>query len=238
VAWCLLAQRLYDPSCIRCVLQPFATSGRGSTLLKFNIGSLKELRKSLRAYNEKASRVYFGTKKRYREFESLQGHPTGSAGAHSGHTFLGDLIRSKTNVDNFTALSCQIADVIFAGHDHRESYDHDDILEALSANATAHTGTYYKMSMCRVGLHCISHSSSKRGPSWAPCEFSEGLWDMLLEYDGGCKKGARRFGLMKYADAVEFCVQMRNRIVNYCLCDLACWLCLAPEKRHKRKRQS
>ena len=55
---------------------------------------------------------------------------------------------------------------------------------------------------------------------------------MLLEYGGGCQKGAKHFGLMKYVDAVAFCVQMRKHMANYCLCDLACWLCLAaPDKK-------
>ena len=238
VAWCLLAQRLFDPACIRAVLQPLATSGRGSTLVEFNMESLKELRKRLRTYNEEASQVYFGTKKRYQEFEARQCNPTGSAGAHSGHPFLRDLIRSQTAVNDFIALCSEVADVIFAGHDYCKSYDQDDISEAISANKITHTATYYKMSMCRVALHCISHSSSKRVASWPSCKFSEDLWLLLLEYDGGCKKGARHFGLIKYADAVAFCIQMRKHIVNYCLCDLACWLCLAPINRGCKRKSS
>ena len=180
VAWCLLGQRLFDPACILSVLQPLATSGRGSTLLEFNMQTLKELRKRLRAYNDEASQVYFGNKKRYQEFEARQCNPTGSASAHSGHKFLNDLIRSQAAVDDFMALSSEVADVMFVGHDYRQSYDHDDISEAISANAIAHTATYYKMSMCRVALHCISHSGSKRVSSWPACEFSEDLWLMLL----------------------------------------------------------
>ena len=64
MAWCLLAQRLYDPSCIRSVLQLLATSGRGSTLLKFNMESLKELRKRLRAYACVPSAVHKGPTQR------------------------------------------------------------------------------------------------------------------------------------------------------------------------------
>ena len=62
---------------------------------------------------------------------------------------------------------------------------------------------------------------------------------MLLEYGGGCQKGAKHFGLMKYVDAVAFCVQMRKHMANYCLCDLACWLCLAaPDKKKGMQAQT
>ena len=237
LAWCLLAHRLYDSACIRSVLQPLAASGVGKCLLKFDMESLKELHKRLRTYNEEASQVRFGTKKRYKEFEARQCNPTGSASAHSGHTFLRDLMGSKTAVEDFVAMSSEVAEVLFVGHDHRESYDHEDISEAISAKRIAHTAKYYRTSMCKVALHCISHSSSKRAASWPACEDSEDLWLMLLDYDGGCKEGARYFGLTEFADAVAFCVQMRKHIANYCFCDLSCWLCLAPKRRGcKRKR--
>ena len=111
--------------------------------------------------------------------------------------------------------------------------------EAISANPIAHTAKYYKTSISKVGLHCIAHSRSQRAASWPACEESEDSWLMLLHYDGGCKVGAQPFGLTNFADAFAFCVQMRKSIANYCLCDLACWLCLAPKRRGcKRKRRS
>ena len=240
IAWCLFAERMYDPACIRAVLQPLLIEEIQKPLLDFDLLALKEFRRRLRAYNAHASEVVYGTKKRYKEFEAKQCNPTGVASGHSGHKFLHDIIHQRGALDDFVSLCTDIADVLFSGHDHRVAYDCDDLTEALNGIPILHTSVYYKMAMYRTAKHCIQVSTSKRGPTWPPCEYSEELWDMLLEYDGGSQKGAELFGITSFKDAMAFCEGMRKQIPSYCLCDLSCWLCLASACKStrtlKRKR--
>ena len=52
--------------------------------------------------------------------------------------------------------------------------------------------------------------------------------DPASVYDGGCKRGARRFGLSSSESAISFVKEIqKSGCSNYCLCDLACWCCLA-----------
>ena len=248
VAWCMLAQRLYDPACIQSVLQPFvlwlssssSSSSTRTNLLDFNLVSLKELRKQLREYNRRASEVVYGTKQCYRVFESKQCNPTGRAGLHSGHTFLADIINTKGAVGDFLKLCSDVADVLFARHDSCRPHHSDKVTEAVDNTCVLHSGSYYKMSMCRTALHCIRKSNYQGGLAWPPCEYSEDLWTMLLGA-GGSQAGACQFGLTGFADAISFCEDMRKRLPTYCLCDLACWLCLAHDREsarpQKRKRR-
>lgn len=244
VAWLLLGNRMYDPVCTASVVTPCAMGRRkdSASLREFNLDAVRGVRKELKEYNKEASRVRFGTPSRYAEFESKQCKPMGSAGAHSGHAFLEDLASSAAHVKSFVELAQNLSGVLFRGHDdHHNMGDDDDMMTAIRGTAVIHASRCYNMSMFRVACHCIKHSVSNKHSRWPRCPDSVSAWERFLEYEGGAKSGAEMVGLIQYDRAVAFCTGMRRQLPNYCLCDLACWLCLARglpvRSSRKRKRR-
>jgi len=76
--------------------------------------------------------------------------------------------------------------------------------------------------------HQVDHRNPANHARFPACPLTKQLWDFLLEYDGGCKRGARRFGLSSSGSEISFAKEsQKSGCSNYCLCDLACWCCLA-----------
>ena len=87
-------------------------------------------------------------------------------------------------------------------------------------------------STCMRTVVALAHQVDRRNPAnharFPACPLTRQLWDFLLEYDGGCKRGARRFGLSSSESAISFVKEFqKSGCSNYCLCDLTCWCCLA-----------
>ena len=89
-----------------------------------------------------------------------------------------------------------------------------------------------RSSTCMRTVVALAHQVDHRNPAnharFPACPLTRQLWDFLLEYDGRCKRGARRFGLSSSESAISFVKEFqKSGCSNYCLCDLACWCCLA-----------
>ena len=93
----------------------------------------------------------------------------------------------------------------------------------------SHTGSYYEISMARIGLHCLHWRRHHGGrPVFSSCIATEDLWEKcLLKPDAGARKGADFFCLRDFKAACKYVERMRALKSSYCLCDMACFLCLA-----------
>ena len=193
VGWLLLAHRLFDPACIQSVLVPFCCGDeKQACLVELDHGNVKELKRRLRAYNEEAALVVFGSRARWSDFAQVQSNPTGSASAHSGHSFLNDLAKSVASVNDLRRRAEWNAERFFLIVDGENKADLEEWQE--DAPKLMHTGQYYTMSMLRISLHSLQHASTHSRHQWPSCETTPDLWDALLAYDGGAKAGAIRFG--------------------------------------------
>ena len=236
VGWCFIAQRMFDGPLIINVILPFVVPARHQRIRSIDLDALRELRALIREYNEEASRIRYGTPSKHYVFEGLQCNPTGCAAGHSGHTFLTDICKSAQRVEEFCAAAHDAAEDLFVGHSmNGQQPDFIDIYETLGDTRVIHTGSYYRRSMARVAVHCIRHHRSRNARTWPACASCDELWDLLLE--DGCRARATRFGLLVPAAAAEFCAAMQTPFPEYCMCDLACWLCLSNNVCAKRKRQ-
>lgn len=234
VAWAFVAQRLYDmPLLVNC-LRPFCLPdvNKGKSAVTVSRQSLLSLQKKIDAYNEQAAIHFFGDKTKAWQFAQKQCNPTGSASAHSGHTWLTDLLQDKGELQAFKKFCRHAANLIFRNHDQHSALHQPpsmkEMMDCHGDNALSHTGSYYQHAMCRVALHYVStrmhHGDRAVHPS---CELTDDLWRCCMKYDGGARKGATYFGLSEFEAAQEFTLSMRKIKPNYCFCDLACWLCLA-----------
>ena len=162
------------------------------------------------------------------------GCPTGCAGAHSGLTWLRDLCESPESIANFQHYVRQLIPQL--RNKHGGPSDTETLWRAVSKisrkghrrRLPRHLGLYYKMQTYRVCKHafCI-HSPRARARS--ACPDSKFLWhEVLTKYSqGGARKKASKLGLRSWEKAKRFCTLMRKVKRNYCMCDLACWICLS-----------
>ena len=86
LAWCLLAQRLYDGIIIEKVVVPFLLRSKDNR--KFCVANVKKLRQAIHTANVKAVGSTSVVKLRKR-----QCNPTGFAGGHSGHAWLATMVK-------------------------------------------------------------------------------------------------------------------------------------------------
>ena len=85
------------------------------------------------------------------------------------------------------------------------------------------------MSAARIAVHGVSRNSHHGDRAdHPPCPMTEAVWKALLKPDAGARRGAKRYRLTSFHKAAKFVMGMRRIHRGYCLCDLACHLCLAP----------
>jgi hypothetical protein len=162
------------------------------------------------------------------------GCPTGCAGAHSGLTWLrylcsstkswacfkeyvGHLIPQLRNTNGGPADTQAVWLAISKPHK-----------TGIEGRMPKHHGTYYKMQTFRVCKHAFCTRHPRRAKRSA-CPDSKYLWnDVLLKYaGGGANRKSIKHGLRSWKAASRFCKLMRKVKSNFCMCDLACWICLA-----------
>ena len=179
-------------------------------------------------YNRAAAKYRFGDAEKYVTFEKIQSNPSGSTGAHSGHTWLRNTVRDEDHFNDFTEACDDVSDVLLPGIGHHRP-SAEKIQELISDYELGHTGGYYLMSMARVALHAFAtQSGNGRGnrAQFPPCHACEASWEDCLLH-AGAKDGAAKLGLKDMQQAMKLVIGMRRTLPNYCLCDLACFLCLS-----------
>lgn len=162
------------------------------------------------------------------------GCPTGCAGAHSGLTWLRDLCSSREHFARFKAyvghLTPQLRNKRGGPSGTKDMWlaISKPKKTGLKTLAPQHLGVYYKMQTYRVCKHawCISHPRRAARPA---CPDSEYLWnEVLLKHkNGGAVRKSLKHGLRDWKQARRFCEGMRKVKANFCMCDLACWICLS-----------
>ena len=151
---------------------------------------------------------------------------------HSGHAWLWHLLEDNDAFQNLQTFSKNLANLMFQTRHGKQRPQLKDIavLHSQPEGGThlPHTGRYYEMSTYRIAKHALACRTCSHGgrPLCPSCELSQDLWlERLL--DRGAKAGAKKFGLLRYEDALSFVTLMQRVVPGYCFCDFACFLCLA-----------
>ena len=231
VAWTLVAHRMYDPASNIHLLAPTVVN-EGTNPLLFNRANLHKLMMAYRKYNVRAAEIHFNDGSKAHEFEAKQSNPTGSAAAHSGHTWLAHLLDDEEALERLDDFSEDMASLVFRTQNGKRRPKVGEItklhVEKEGGTKLDHTGSYYEMSIYRIAKHAVASRNSSRGGRLLhpACDLDPDLWeDRLL--DKGALAGARKYGLLRFEDALDFVTCMQTVAPGYCFCDLACFLCLA-----------
>ena len=164
VKWGFFCHRMYDqPLNSHCVL-PFILP-KDSAPIEFSKGSVRLLQKEMKTYNKEASTAYYGDSSHYQEFARKQSNPSGLAGAHSGHTWLHDLLEKPGEFASYQKFCAEAARLLFKGNDGLPRATMLQLMgvQKVDGCKIGHTGAYYEMSMSRVGLHCLRVRSQHGG---------------------------------------------------------------------------
>jgi hypothetical protein len=210
----LAANRIWDPSTCAALKTHIQRCPR------FNLPSMRLFLKE--------------TRERVQSEGARLGNPTGCAGAHSGLTWLRDLCESQESMANFKIYVRGLVPKL--RNKHGGPSDTVTLWCAISKiskhgdrrRLPRHLGLYYKMQTFRVCRHafCVH---CPRAHARRACKDSKFLWhEVLTKYSqGGAKKKTPKLGLRSWEKAKRFCTAMRKVKSNYCMCDLACWICLS-----------
>ena len=215
VAWSLTANRVWDEPCCR-ELQTQIDSHKVFTLA------------GLRAFLVQVEGlVQSGT--------TRLGNPTGFAGAHTGLPWLTSVCENAGEFQAFKRFASSLVSQLRAKRGGASSTE--TLWKAISKPKTEkgvrlklpkHTGIYNQMQSFRVLRHAYHRVHPDRAHR-EPCQDSKELWEgILLKYDqGGANRKSLGFGVKPWKNAARFCQLMRRKVPGYCMCDLACWICLA-----------
>ena len=158
------------------------------------------------------------------------GCATGCAGAHSGLTWLRNTCFSSSSFCVFKDYVARITPRLRNAKGHAaetRSLWHVIAKKKQGVKNPKHLGSYNKMNTYRVCKHAHYRCSPRRS-YLKPCADSKFLWDeVLLKCNGGAKKKSVRHGLRSWKKAKQFCEEFRKVRPSFCMCDLACWICLS-----------
>ena len=236
MAWVLLCHRMYDQPLVRDCVLPFISENQ-AVPKQFTMQNLKALRKRMTEFNEECALVVFNDKSKHEVFRKKQSNPSGSAAAHSGWTWLQDVMSTPATLKSFQTHAIDLAISVFHSEDGKYDAGHgmsrtgiDDALATIAkSKPLLHTGAYYTMSAARIAVHGVSLTSHHGDRAdHPPCALTESAWKALLKPNAGARKNAKKYRLHSFHKASAFVMGMRRIHRNYCLCDLACHLCLAP----------
>ena len=221
LAWCFLAQRLYDGIIIEKVVVPFLLKSKDNR--KFCVANVKKLRQAIHTANVKA----VGSKNIVK-LRKRQCNPTGFAGGHSGHAWLATMV--KPGECNRFATFCEKlqAEISARTGPGKLLLQIMDIKQEVTklSKPVAHTGRYYAMRTMVALKHQIDLANPKNRVRFCACTGGPELWSWLLQ--NGPRSKARKHKLEKWEDALNLLLGMRSAgYSNYCCCDLAVWLCLS-----------
>ena len=220
LAWCLLAQRLYDGIIIEKVVVPFLLRSKNNR--KFCVANVKKIRQAINTANVKA----VGSKS-VAKLRKRQCNPTGSAGGHSGHAWLATMVKPG-ECNRFATFCEKLRETLSArtgsGKPLLKIMDIKQEVTKLS-KPVAHTGRYYAMRTMVALKHQIDMANPKNRVRFCACTGGPELWKWLLQ--NGPRLKARKHKLETWEDAQNLVLGMRSAgFSNYCYCDLAVWLCL------------
>ena len=221
LAWCLLAQRLYDGIIIEKVVVPFLLRSKDNR--KFCVANVKKLRQAIHTANAEAVGA-----KNVAKLGKKHCHPTGAAGGHSGHASLATMVKPgecnkfATFCDN---LHGEISARTGPGKPLLQIMDIKEEFTKLS-KPVAHTGRYYAMRTMIALKHQIDLANPKNRVRFSACTGGPEFWSWLLQ--NGPRSKAIKHKLEKWEDARNLLLGMRSAgYSNYCCCDLVIWLCLS-----------
>jgi hypothetical protein len=229
--WTLVAHRMYDPASNVSLVIPFVVNDGGRPQL-CNQSNLERLSLKYREYNEQAAHVYFNDRSKFHEFEAKQSNPTGLASAHSGHTWLQNVLNDDDAFERLEDFSEDLADLVFQTRSGKRRPTVNDMaklhVESEGGTKLDNTGVYYEMSIYRIAKHALASRSGSHGGRllYPACDLTPELWQQRL-LDKGALSGAKTYGLQDFETAKRFTIGMQTAVPGYCFCDLACFLCLA-----------
>lgn len=162
------------------------------------------------------------------------GCPTGCAGTHSGLPWLRHLCSSTEACSCFKEYVRHVVPQF--RNRHGGPAKAEVVWQAISAprkigfhgQMPKHLGTYYKMQIFRVCRHAFCTRHPRRAKRQA-CQDSKHLWNevLLMCAGGGANRKSMKHGLRSWKAASRCCKLMRKVKGNFCMCDLACWICLS-----------
>jgi len=207
------------------VLEPFVCKPQRP----FTQAALQQFFNALQKDDLEQSVALFGHDRSAHMFARKRGNPTGSAAGHSGDRWLKDML-DDSRMD-FAEFEEHVDSLLCGLRGPRSCRGTvQQLWDALTDEDAKppHSAEYYTMNVFRALRHAFDISAPQRGVRFPACESSSMLWnDILLQYDGGAKRCAALVGLADWRQAAALVKRMQKVVPQYCMCDLACWLCLA-----------
>ena len=232
------------------VLLPFVCPPGSTNGLSFSRDNLNAFYTSLKQHDVDMSKQICGDDSLAVQFALKRGNPTGCAAGHSGDRWLKDMVGKFENdgpqyvaahrcdFEHFFNHVQQLVPALRGPRSCRGTVD--QLWDAINSCAAPHSGAYYRMQIFRAVRHGYDISKPGRTTRFPACACSELLWDnLLLQHDGGAKKGAELLGMHDWRAAAQLVERIQFVCPSFCMCDLACWLCLGkanippPAKRRR-----
>jgi len=145
------------------------------------------------------------------------------------------LTSSEQKFDGFTSFVDGIAKTVKANTGAGKSgvqISHMLPVARKLCPACPKTGKYYLMRTLVAMMHGIDKSNPDYRVRWKSCKLDPSLWDFHLKY-GQIEEKAKKYKLYDADRAIKFVEGMRKAYPEYCLCDLACWICLSTGSKLK-----